>query len=92
LNTAEADPAYDAELEEYVSDMETMLGKKLEPGRGNAKCLRLTLDKVEMLHRSLTWYMVSAHEKTPSISSRRTTSRGWSFTHISYSVFSLSTW
>ncbi|KAH8757942.1 hypothetical protein F5883DRAFT_502531 [Diaporthe sp. PMI_573] len=57
LNTAEADPAYDAELEEYVSDMETMLGKKLEPGRGNAKCLRLTLDKVEMLHRSLTWYM-----------------------------------
>ncbi|KAK2470050.1 hypothetical protein H9L39_18198 [Fusarium oxysporum f. sp. albedinis] len=34
-----------------------MPGRKLEPGRGNAKCLRLTLDKVEMLHRSLTWYL-----------------------------------
>ncbi|RYP47620.1 hypothetical protein DL768_006349 [Monosporascus sp. mg162] len=57
LNTAEPDPAYDEELEEYVGDMEKMLGRNLEPGRGNAKCLRLTLDKVEMLHRSLTWYL-----------------------------------
>ncbi|KAH6871980.1 hypothetical protein B0T10DRAFT_416710 [Thelonectria olida] len=57
LNTGEPDPAYDEELEEYVREMEKLLGRKLEPGRGNAKCLRLTLDKVEMLHRSLTWYM-----------------------------------
>jgi len=75
LNTGEPDPAYDAELEEYVNDMETMLGRKLEPGRGNVKCLRLSLDKVEMLHRSLIWYMVSADETFLSILSRRTTSR-----------------
>ncbi|KAK7229619.1 hypothetical protein V2G26_001789 [Clonostachys chloroleuca] len=56
LNTGEPDPAYDEELEEYVGEMEKLLGRSLEPGRGNAKCLRLTLDKVEMLHRSLIWY------------------------------------
>lgn len=59
LNTGDADPAFDEELEDYASRMERLLGRRLEPGRGNAKCLRLTLDKVEMLHRSLTWYMVS---------------------------------
>ncbi|KAJ3453221.1 hypothetical protein MRS44_018876 [Fusarium solani] len=57
LNIAEPDPAYDEELEYYTGEMEKLLGRKLEPGRGNAKCLRLTLDKVEMLHRSLTWYL-----------------------------------
>ncbi|KAH6871131.1 hypothetical protein B0T10DRAFT_523209 [Thelonectria olida] len=57
LNTGEYDPAYDEELEEYTQEIEKLLGRKLEPGRGNAKCLRLTLDKVEMLHRSLTWYL-----------------------------------
>ncbi|KAF4984800.1 hypothetical protein FZEAL_91 [Fusarium zealandicum] len=56
LNTAERDPAYDEEVEYCVGEMENLLGRKFEPGRGNAKCLRLTLDKVEMLHRSLTWY------------------------------------
>jgi hypothetical protein len=59
LNTGEYDPTYDEELEEYTQEIEKLLGRKLEPGRGNAKCLRLTLDKVEMLHRSLTWYLVS---------------------------------
>ncbi|KAF7553575.1 hypothetical protein G7046_g7075 [Stylonectria norvegica] len=56
LNTADMDPEYDEELEEYTNEMEKILGRKLEPGRGSAKCLRLTIDKVEMLHRSLTWY------------------------------------
>ena len=59
LNTGEPDPAYDEELEEYAGEMDKLLGRKLESGRGSAKCLRLTLDKVEMLHRSLTWYLVS---------------------------------
>jgi len=49
----------DEELEEYVDKMELRLGRKLEPGRGNAKCLRLTTDRVDMFHRSLLWYMVS---------------------------------
>ncbi|KAJ3453283.1 hypothetical protein MRS44_017530 [Fusarium solani] len=57
LNSGEPNPAYDEELEEYIGEMEKLLGRKLEPGRGNAQCLRLTLDKVEMLHRSLIWYL-----------------------------------
>ncbi|CAG8971438.1 hypothetical protein HYALB_00002021 [Hymenoscyphus albidus] len=47
----------DEELEEYVSAMETLLGEPIEAGRGKAKCLRLTLDEVKMLHRSLIWYL-----------------------------------
>ena len=49
----------DEELEEYADKMEKRLGRKLEPGRGDAISLRLTVDKVKMLHRSLLWYMVS---------------------------------
>ncbi len=48
----------DEELEEYTSEMERILGRSLPPGKGNAISLRLTLDKVEMLHRSLLWYLV----------------------------------
>lgn len=63
LSTAEPDPAYDEEMECYTKEMEKLLGRKFEPGRGNAKCLRLTLDKVKMLHRSLTWYLVSFYSE-----------------------------
>ncbi|MCJ1274807.1 hypothetical protein MMC21_002605 [Puttea exsequens] len=45
------------ELEEYVDMMERLLGRSLEPGRGSATSLRLTVDSVDMLHRSLTWYL-----------------------------------
>lgn len=62
LNTADPDPKYDDELEEYTAKMEKMLGRTLEPGMGKAKCLRLSLDPVQMLHRSLTWYFVSFPE------------------------------
>ncbi|KAF5591280.1 ribose-phosphate pyrophosphokinase [Fusarium pseudocircinatum] len=57
LNMEDSDSTYDDELEEYIEQLEELLGRKLESGRGDAKCLRMTLDKVEMLHRSLTWYM-----------------------------------
>ncbi|KAG5813917.1 hypothetical protein H9Q74_012482 [Fusarium xylarioides] len=57
LNMEDCDSTYDDELEEYIEKLEELLGRKLEPGRGDAKCLRMTLDKVEMLHRSLTWYL-----------------------------------
>ncbi|KAG9499675.1 hypothetical protein J7337_008134 [Fusarium musae] len=60
----DSDSTYDDELEEYIEKLEELLGKKLEPGRGDAKCLRMTLDKVEMLHRSLTWYMSPAKRLT----------------------------
>jgi len=48
----------DEELEEYVDKFEKISGKKLEPGNGTAVPLRLTVDKVNMLHRPLVWYMV----------------------------------
>lgn len=48
----------DEELEEYTTEMEKILGRNLLPGRGNATPLRLTLDRVKMLHRSLLWYLV----------------------------------
>lgn len=47
------------ELEEYVVATERLLGRKIEAGRGSATCLRLTLDQVTMLHRSILWYSVS---------------------------------
>jgi hypothetical protein len=47
------------ELEEYIGRTEELLDRKIEPGRGKAQPLRLTLDRVSMLHRSLTWYFVS---------------------------------
>lgn len=59
LNTGEPDIEDDEELEEYTKEIEKLLGRKIEIGRGNAKCLRLTLGNVDMLHRSLTWYLVS---------------------------------
>lgn len=48
----------DEELEEYAGKMENLLGRKLPPGRGKAVPLRLTIDKVRMLHRSILWYLV----------------------------------
>lgn len=59
LNTGEPNTADDEELEEYIGAMEELLKTKIQPGRGNAICFRLTLDKVSMLRRSLTWYLVS---------------------------------
>ncbi|ATZ50766.1 hypothetical protein BCIN_06g02520 [Botrytis cinerea B05.10] len=44
------------ELEEYIEILERQLGREIPEGRGNAKCLRLTLDEVVMSHRSLIWY------------------------------------
>jgi pimeloyl-ACP methyl ester carboxylesterase len=49
----------DEELEEYISSTEKLLGRPIEAGRGKAQALRLTIDRVDMLHRSLIWYFVS---------------------------------
>lgn len=64
LNKADPDSAYDEELEEYTKEMEKALGRKLEPGRGSAKCLRLSIEQVNMLQRSLLWYFVSIYDDT----------------------------
>lgn len=50
----------DDELEDYADQTEKMLGRKLPQGTGNAVALRLTLDRVQMLHRPLIWYLVSS--------------------------------
>ena len=60
LNTDADDPTYDDEVEGYVKKVERRTGMNFQPGRADVKCLRLTLDKVDALHRSLTWYMVRA--------------------------------
>lgn len=49
----------ESEIEEYTLEFETMLGKPFRPGKGVAKSTRLTIDRVDMLHRSLFWYFVS---------------------------------
>ena len=49
----------DEELEEYIALTEELLGREIKPGRGNAECLRLTLDRVDTMHRTLVWYLVS---------------------------------
>ncbi|KAL5433986.1 hypothetical protein PMIN06_007594 [Paraphaeosphaeria minitans] len=46
------------ELEDYVDGVQTLLGRRIEPGRGPAKSLRLTVDEVKMLHRPVLWYMI----------------------------------
>lgn len=47
------------EIEEYALEIEDMLGKDFRAERGAAEPLRLTIDPVNMLHRSLLWYLVS---------------------------------
>ncbi|KAI2605566.1 hypothetical protein GGR54DRAFT_446676 [Hypoxylon sp. NC1633] len=49
-----------AELEKYIQDIEDRLGRRLEPGRGKAEGLRLTLDEVETRYRSVVWYLAVA--------------------------------
>jgi hypothetical protein len=52
----------DEELEEYLAILEERLDYRIPDGRGPAKPLLLTLDVVQMLHRSLVWYFVSNFE------------------------------
>lgn len=44
------------EVEEYIQLHEKTMGRQFESGRGDVRSLRLTLDNLEMLHRSLVWY------------------------------------
>lgn len=53
----------DEELEGYVVATEALLGRKIEHGRGSAVCLRLTIDRADMSHRSVLWYLVSWKSK-----------------------------
>ncbi|KAI1420276.1 hypothetical protein F5Y12DRAFT_137758 [Xylaria sp. FL1777] len=46
------------ELDEYLVEIEKRIGYQIEPGRGNAKSLRLTLDEIEVRYRSVLWYFI----------------------------------
>ncbi|KKY15260.1 putative transcription initiation protein spt5 [Diplodia seriata] len=61
LDTADAHALGGDEFDGYMRDIEARLGRKVESGRGQARCLRLTLDKVRMTHRSLVWYLFDYH-------------------------------
>lgn len=49
----------DAELDDYVDQLERRFGWRFESGKGSAKSLRGTFDPVPMQHRPLLWYGVS---------------------------------
>lgn len=49
----------DEELEEYTDKLDQVLVHKLQPGRGPAMPIRLTLEPVKIQYRPLFWYMVS---------------------------------
>ncbi|KAI1338393.1 hypothetical protein F5Y15DRAFT_127853 [Xylariaceae sp. FL0016] len=51
-------PDDEAELDEYLATIEQRIGRSLEPGRGKATGLRLTLDEVETRYRSVLWYFI----------------------------------
>ncbi|KAI1158485.1 hypothetical protein F5B18DRAFT_85720 [Nemania serpens] len=46
------------EIDEYLAEVERRIGHELRPGRGKAKCLRLTLDEIEVRYRSAVWYFI----------------------------------
>ena len=70
-NEAEA-----AELDVFIEQLESRLGRELEDGRGKASSLKVTLDKVPMQHRPLIWYAVS--EKTQQSSREKSHSTDYS--------------
>ena len=51
-------PDEDPELEEFADKIEELLGRRLVPGIGSARPIKLTIDPVVMQHRPLVWYMV----------------------------------
>ncbi|KAL9608539.1 MAG: hypothetical protein Q9167_006632 [Letrouitia subvulpina] len=64
LNKATWNADEDEELDEYLEEIEHLLGEELPPGRGQVQSLRITLDKFHTLHRPLIWYifMVGGHD------------------------------
>jgi hypothetical protein len=62
LNTGETRTEDAIELEGYVKSTEKLLGRDIPSGMGSAKSLRLTIDKVDCLYRSLLWYLVRYDE------------------------------
>ncbi|EPQ57705.1 hypothetical protein GLOTRDRAFT_71571 [Gloeophyllum trabeum ATCC 11539] len=50
---------WEAELEQYVQQLEKAIGQRFDPGRNpSVMSMRTTLDPVMMVHRPLVWYMI----------------------------------
>ncbi|KAG8528578.1 uncharacterized protein KY384_006265 [Bacidia gigantensis] len=75
----------DRELDGYVDGLEQRLGWELAPGRGSATSLRLTVDSVNMLHRSLLWYLIVALVDT--VTHARLLMHSFSFYRLPFSRF-----
>jgi len=56
----ELDEDASEELDIYVREFEILLGRALEPGRGPARSLRLTVDPIEPRFRSVLWFLIVA--------------------------------
>lgn len=67
FNRSSWGPDEEQELDEYTDKIEEILGRKIQPGRGSAKALRLTIDPVNILHRPLLWYTVRIRHLGPLI-------------------------
>ena len=59
FDTRQVQPEDEEQLQSFVTRTEQRLGRRIPEGKGNAISLRLTLDEVRFLHRSLLWYWVS---------------------------------
>jgi pimeloyl-ACP methyl ester carboxylesterase len=58
--TSEGLPEWEDELDYYTTVMGEYVGYPLRPGTNSEmQCLRLTMDRVHMVHRPFVWYMVS---------------------------------
>jgi pimeloyl-ACP methyl ester carboxylesterase len=54
------DDEVEQELAGYVERVERLINRGLQPGRGSAKCLRLTFDAIDTRYRSVLWYGIVA--------------------------------
>lgn len=57
FNAPSVGPEHRDEMDRYLGVIESHLKTPLKKGRGNADCLKLTLDKVNMVYRPLIWYI-----------------------------------
>ena len=80
FSTEICQPEWEDEINEYISEIEGLLGRKLDSGYSDeAKAMRLTLDPVVTLHRPLTWYLVSLphHRRNTRYLTYFVLDRGW---------------
>ncbi|KPI38739.1 uncharacterized protein AB675_5854 [Cyphellophora attinorum] len=54
LNADMDDPMMNEELDSYITRLEVKLSMSFQPGKSDVKSIRLTLDKVNAFHRSMT--------------------------------------